>query len=199
LGKDSWVQDIAPDVCFAASGEECFNQSSYALVGIGNWKLEILNEMRYEIYIEILKYEIIRLSTVLSFIYRSSSVFFWVLSILNNNLLYTLYSIHRRLLLSKTCRQHCSKLTTTTTNGLIFCSLRVPKTIQNKTKQNTHREGKGKTHVIPETTGTVEGSASRNIQRKGGAIDGNQKKEHKQGGGGGGKGKWNEVDDGSMP
>eukprot|EP00522_Entomoneis_paludosa_P012001 CAMPEP_0172442270 /NCGR_PEP_ID=MMETSP1065-20121228/2741_1 /TAXON_ID=265537 /ORGANISM="Amphiprora paludosa, Strain CCMP125" /LENGTH=63 /DNA_ID=CAMNT_0013192071 /DNA_START=80 /DNA_END=271 /DNA_ORIENTATION=+ len=49
---------------------------------------------------------------------------------------------------------------------------------------------------IPETTGVAEGSAKRNIQRKH-TPDG--QKDKKQHGGGGGKGKWNDLDDGSMP
>ena len=57
-----------------------------------------------------------------------------------------------------------------------------------------HHKGKS---AIPETTGTSEGSAGRNIQRKNNHD--HSTKEKKQGGGGGGKGKWNELDDGSMP
>jgi len=53
--------------------------------------------------------------------------------------------------------------------------------------------GKGK-HAIPETRGTEEGSAKRNITRK----HNHDKKEKKQRGGAGGKGKWNVLDDGSM-
>eukprot|EP00532_Pseudo-nitzschia_australis_P007908 CAMPEP_0168163092 /NCGR_PEP_ID=MMETSP0139_2-20121125/182_1 /TAXON_ID=44445 /ORGANISM="Pseudo-nitzschia australis, Strain 10249 10 AB" /LENGTH=66 /DNA_ID=CAMNT_0008079945 /DNA_START=145 /DNA_END=345 /DNA_ORIENTATION=- len=53
-----------------------------------------------------------------------------------------------------------------------------------------------KTHGVPETTGTKDGSSSRNIQRKSDHLHG---KEKKQGGGGvGGKGDWNPLSDGSM-
>lgn len=56
-----------------------------------------------------------------------------------------------------------------------------------------HREQKK--NQVPETV-TEEGSARRNIIRK---HDFDPKhKEKKQGGGGGGKGKWNDLDDGSM-
>ena len=54
--------------------------------------------------------------------------------------------------------------------------------------------GKGK-HAIPETRGTEEGSAKRNITRKHDPVDRKEKKQH---GGAGGKGKWNILDDGSM-
>lgn len=57
-----------------------------------------------------------------------------------------------------------------------------------------HHKGKG---AVPETTGTSEGSASRNIQRK--TNNDPHQKDKKQGGGGGGKGKWDALDDGSMP
>ena len=57
-----------------------------------------------------------------------------------------------------------------------------------------HHKGKV---AVPESTGTAEGSASRNIQRK--HDNDPSKKEKKQGGGGGGKGKWNDLDDGSIP
>mmetsp|Transcript_7608 Transcript_7608/g.16304 ORF Transcript_7608/g.16304 Transcript_7608/m.16304 type:complete len:85 (-) Transcript_7608:159-413(-) len=74
-------------------------------------------------------------------------------------------------------------------------------------------------HKVPETKNTEEGSPSRNIARKHDHDPHKQKcptasktncpnfsryyhshrrKEKKQHGGGGGKGKWNEVDDGSM-
>jgi len=53
--------------------------------------------------------------------------------------------------------------------------------------------GKGK-HAIPETRGTKEGSAKRNITRK----HDHDRKVKKQHGGAGGKGKWNVLDDGSM-
>ena len=56
-----------------------------------------------------------------------------------------------------------------------------------------HREHKK--NQIPETK-TEEGSARRNIIRK--HDQDPNRKEKKQGGGGGGKGKWNNVDDGSM-
>ncbi|CAB9524807.1 expressed unknown protein [Seminavis robusta] len=62
------------------------------------------------------------------------------------------------------------------------------------TKQDEHHKGKA---AVPETTGTSEGSAARNIQRKHNSDPG--QKEKKQGGGGGGKGKWDVLDDGSMP
>ena len=56
-----------------------------------------------------------------------------------------------------------------------------------------HHKGKAD---VPETRGTEEGSAKRNIVRKHNGDP--HQKEKKQGGGGGGKGKWNELDDGSM-
>ncbi|KAL9179081.1 hypothetical protein ACHAXT_000123 [Thalassiosira profunda] len=49
---------------------------------------------------------------------------------------------------------------------------------------------------VPETKNTEEGSARRNITRK--HDHDPHKKEKKQHGGGGGKGKWNDIDDGSM-
>jgi len=49
---------------------------------------------------------------------------------------------------------------------------------------------------VPETKGTEEGSAKRNITRK--HDHDPHRKEKKQGGGGGGKGKWNPTDDGSF-
>ena len=49
---------------------------------------------------------------------------------------------------------------------------------------------------VPETKGTEEGSAKRNITRK--HDHDPHRKEKKQHGGGGGKGKWNDLDDGSM-
>lgn len=49
---------------------------------------------------------------------------------------------------------------------------------------------------MPETKGTEEGSAKRNITRK--HDHDPHRKEKKQHGGGGGKGKWNDLDDGSM-
>eukprot|EP00957_Ditylum_brightwellii_P041430 3137118-Ditylum_brightwellii.AAC.1 len=49
---------------------------------------------------------------------------------------------------------------------------------------------------LPETKNTEEGSARRNITRKHDPDP--HKKEKKQHGGGGGKGKWNELDDGSL-
>eukprot|EP00543_Licmophora_paradoxa_P002343 CAMPEP_0202450620 /NCGR_PEP_ID=MMETSP1360-20130828/9209_1 /ASSEMBLY_ACC=CAM_ASM_000848 /TAXON_ID=515479 /ORGANISM="Licmophora paradoxa, Strain CCMP2313" /LENGTH=55 /DNA_ID=CAMNT_0049068959 /DNA_START=73 /DNA_END=240 /DNA_ORIENTATION=- len=49
---------------------------------------------------------------------------------------------------------------------------------------------------IPETRGTEMGSTKRNIVRKH-DHEPNQK-EKKQHGGGGGKGKWDELDDGSL-
>jgi hypothetical protein len=55
--------------------------------------------------------------------------------------------------------------------------------------------GKGK-DPIPETKVGEEGSAKRNIVRKN--NPGNDNKEKKQHGGGGGKGKWNDLDDGTM-
>lgn len=49
---------------------------------------------------------------------------------------------------------------------------------------------------VPETSKTEEGSARRNIARRH-DFDPNRK-EKKQHGGGGGKGKWNDIDDGTM-
>ena len=49
---------------------------------------------------------------------------------------------------------------------------------------------------IPETTGVTEGSSKRNIVRK--HDHDPNRKEKKQHGGGGGKGKWNDLNDGSM-
>eukprot|EP00565_Helicotheca_tamesis_P002405 CAMPEP_0185740936 /NCGR_PEP_ID=MMETSP1171-20130828/38688_1 /TAXON_ID=374046 /ORGANISM="Helicotheca tamensis, Strain CCMP826" /LENGTH=63 /DNA_ID=CAMNT_0028412867 /DNA_START=641 /DNA_END=832 /DNA_ORIENTATION=- len=49
---------------------------------------------------------------------------------------------------------------------------------------------------VPETQKIEEGSARRNITRK--HDHDPHKKEKKQHGGGGGKGKWNDLDDGSM-
>eukprot|EP00566_Odontella_aurita_P029873 CAMPEP_0113595626 /NCGR_PEP_ID=MMETSP0015_2-20120614/39846_1 /TAXON_ID=2838 /ORGANISM="Odontella" /LENGTH=65 /DNA_ID=CAMNT_0000502973 /DNA_START=447 /DNA_END=644 /DNA_ORIENTATION=- /assembly_acc=CAM_ASM_000160 len=63
----------------------------------------------------------------------------------------------------------------------------------------THPEkahGHGKKDGVPETQGTAEGSARRNIARK--HDHDPNRKEKKQHGGGGGKGKWNDVDDGTM-
>eukprot|EP00529_Nitzschia_sp_RCC80_P038277 CAMPEP_0113481366 /NCGR_PEP_ID=MMETSP0014_2-20120614/22371_1 /TAXON_ID=2857 /ORGANISM="Nitzschia sp." /LENGTH=66 /DNA_ID=CAMNT_0000374859 /DNA_START=89 /DNA_END=289 /DNA_ORIENTATION=- /assembly_acc=CAM_ASM_000159 len=54
-----------------------------------------------------------------------------------------------------------------------------------------------KHNVLPETRNIKEGEPSRNIQRKNDHHFNNQK-DKKQGGGGGGKGKWNELNDGSM-
>jgi hypothetical protein len=60
-----------------------------------------------------------------------------------------------------------------------------------------HREKHHKGNsAIPDTKVGEEGSAKRNIQRKG-DLDPHQK-EKKNHGGGGGKGKWNELEDGSM-
>ena len=52
-----------------------------------------------------------------------------------------------------------------------------------------------KKNQIPETK-TEEGSSRRNIMRKHDYDP--LRKEKKQGGGAGGKGKWNDLDDGSM-
>eukprot|EP00429_Kryptoperidinium_foliaceum_P103617 CAMPEP_0176255212 /NCGR_PEP_ID=MMETSP0121_2-20121125/36925_1 /TAXON_ID=160619 /ORGANISM="Kryptoperidinium foliaceum, Strain CCMP 1326" /LENGTH=64 /DNA_ID=CAMNT_0017595033 /DNA_START=60 /DNA_END=254 /DNA_ORIENTATION=+ len=60
-------------------------------------------------------------------------------------------------------------------------------------KEEEHHKGRS---VIPETR-TEEGSAKRNIARK--HDHDPSRKEKKQHGGAGGKGKWTEVDDGSMP
>eukprot|EP00527_Entomoneis_sp_CCMP2396_P009607 CAMPEP_0198136588 /NCGR_PEP_ID=MMETSP1443-20131203/227_1 /TAXON_ID=186043 /ORGANISM="Entomoneis sp., Strain CCMP2396" /LENGTH=63 /DNA_ID=CAMNT_0043797835 /DNA_START=89 /DNA_END=280 /DNA_ORIENTATION=- len=57
--------------------------------------------------------------------------------------------------------------------------------------EDSHRN-----NAVPETQGTEEGSAKRNIQRK---HNPNEAKDKKQGGGAGGKGKWNDMEDGSMP
>lgn len=51
--------------------------------------------------------------------------------------------------------------------------------------------------MIPDSKGTEEGSAKRNIIRKNNHLD-PKAKEKKQGGGGGGKGKWDPTDDGSL-
>mmetsp|Transcript_16491 Transcript_16491/g.27363 ORF Transcript_16491/g.27363 Transcript_16491/m.27363 type:complete len:81 (+) Transcript_16491:70-312(+) len=59
-------------------------------------------------------------------------------------------------------------------------------------KQDEHGKGGG---GVPETRGVTEGSAKRIINRKNNPYD---KKDKKNNGGGGGKGKWNDVDDGSM-
>eukprot|EP00561_Arcocellulus_cornucervis_P001801 CAMPEP_0185818764 /NCGR_PEP_ID=MMETSP1322-20130828/21158_1 /TAXON_ID=265543 /ORGANISM="Minutocellus polymorphus, Strain RCC2270" /LENGTH=62 /DNA_ID=CAMNT_0028515907 /DNA_START=60 /DNA_END=248 /DNA_ORIENTATION=- len=50
--------------------------------------------------------------------------------------------------------------------------------------------------TVPETKGTEEGSAKRNITRK--HDHDPNRKEKKQHGGGGGKGKWNDLEDGTM-
>ena len=60
-------------------------------------------------------------------------------------------------------------------------------------REDTHKKNEGG----PETKGVEEGSAKRNIVRKHHAEPG--AKEKKNHGGAGGKGKWNEMDDGSMP
>jgi hypothetical protein len=59
---------------------------------------------------------------------------------------------------------------------------------------------KGKT-AVPDTKVGEEGTAKRNIQRKGdgGVAGGAASKDKKQHGGSGGKGKWNDLDDGTMP
>lgn len=49
---------------------------------------------------------------------------------------------------------------------------------------------------VPQTKTVEEGSARRNITRK--HDNDPNKKEKKQHGGAGGKGKWDELDDGSM-
>eukprot|EP00540_Astrosyne_radiata_P016678 CAMPEP_0116843536 /NCGR_PEP_ID=MMETSP0418-20121206/12144_1 /TAXON_ID=1158023 /ORGANISM="Astrosyne radiata, Strain 13vi08-1A" /LENGTH=53 /DNA_ID=CAMNT_0004474303 /DNA_START=435 /DNA_END=596 /DNA_ORIENTATION=+ len=49
---------------------------------------------------------------------------------------------------------------------------------------------------MPETQKIEEGSARRNIVRR--QDHDPNRKEKKQHGGGGGKGKWNDLDDGSM-
>eukprot|EP00581_Thalassiosira_minuscula_P006635 CAMPEP_0183704322 /NCGR_PEP_ID=MMETSP0737-20130205/1683_1 /TAXON_ID=385413 /ORGANISM="Thalassiosira miniscula, Strain CCMP1093" /LENGTH=61 /DNA_ID=CAMNT_0025931161 /DNA_START=149 /DNA_END=334 /DNA_ORIENTATION=+ len=58
-----------------------------------------------------------------------------------------------------------------------------------KSESNKHNK-------VPETKNIEEGSARRNITRK--HDHDPHKKEKKQGGGGGGKGKWNNLDDGSL-
>ena len=69
---------------------------------------------------------------------------------------------------------------------------------------NREEHHKGKT-AVPDTKVGEEGTAKRNIQRKGaGVADGAgagaaSSKDKKQHGGGGGKGKWNDLDDGTMP
>ena len=55
---------------------------------------------------------------------------------------------------------------------------------------------KGKT-AVPETKIGEEGSAKRNIQRK--HDHESNRKDKPQHGGAGGKGKWNNVDDGTVP
>lgn len=65
--------------------------------------------------------------------------------------------------------------------------------ISSSTRREEHHKGK----LVPETTGVEEGSAKRNIQRKH-SHDPHQK-DKKMGGGAGGKGKWDPLDDGSMP
>lgn len=66
--------------------------------------------------------------------------------------------------------------------------------------RDDHHKGKVS---VPDTKVGEEGTAKRNIQRKNNPtiIDGaGAVKEHKkQHGGGGGKGKWNDLDDGTMP
>jgi len=64
--------------------------------------------------------------------------------------------------------------------------------------QTTNREEhhKGKTPV-PDTKTGDEGSAKRNIQRK--HDHDPNRKEKKNHGGAGGKGKWNDLDDGTVP
>jgi len=52
-----------------------------------------------------------------------------------------------------------------------------------------------KHNQVPETK-TEEGSSKRNIMRRHDFDP--TRKEKKQGGGGGGKGKWNDLDDGSL-
>eukprot|EP00549_Striatella_unipunctata_P013673 CAMPEP_0118717634 /NCGR_PEP_ID=MMETSP0800-20121206/28282_1 /TAXON_ID=210618 ORGANISM="Striatella unipunctata, Strain CCMP2910" /NCGR_SAMPLE_ID=MMETSP0800 /ASSEMBLY_ACC=CAM_ASM_000638 /LENGTH=67 /DNA_ID=CAMNT_0006624421 /DNA_START=242 /DNA_END=448 /DNA_ORIENTATION=- len=52
------------------------------------------------------------------------------------------------------------------------------------------------TNKVPETKKVEEGSARRNIARRHDFDP--SKKEKKQHGGGGGKGKWNDLDDGSL-
>ncbi|GKY97117.1 hypothetical protein MPSEU_000670100 [Mayamaea pseudoterrestris] len=59
-------------------------------------------------------------------------------------------------------------------------------------KQEEFHKGKS---PVPETTGIEEGSPKRNIQRK---SDHDPNKDKKQHGGAGGKGKWNELDDGTL-
>ena len=59
----------------------------------------------------------------------------------------------------------------------------------------THPTKEQKKNQIPETR-TEEGSSRRNIMRK--HDHDPSRKEKKQGGGGGGKGKWNDIDDGSL-
>jgi hypothetical protein len=64
-------------------------------------------------------------------------------------------------------------------------------------KHRNVNEKEHKHNVLPETRNLKEGEPTRNIQRK---NDHNfsGEKEKKQHGGAGGKGKWNELDDGSM-
>ena len=58
-----------------------------------------------------------------------------------------------------------------------------------------HRDTKN-AKAIPETKGVEEGSSKRNIVRK--HDHDPSRKEKKQHGGGGGKGKWDDLDDGTM-
>ena len=61
-------------------------------------------------------------------------------------------------------------------------------------RREEHHKGKS---TIPETKTGEEGSSKRNIQRKNDHEP--HRKNKPQHGGGGGKGKWNDLDDGSMP
>eukprot|EP00586_Coscinodiscus_wailesii_P016866 CAMPEP_0172509212 /NCGR_PEP_ID=MMETSP1066-20121228/218374_1 /TAXON_ID=671091 /ORGANISM="Coscinodiscus wailesii, Strain CCMP2513" /LENGTH=62 /DNA_ID=CAMNT_0013287587 /DNA_START=158 /DNA_END=346 /DNA_ORIENTATION=+ len=58
------------------------------------------------------------------------------------------------------------------------------------------KPGTDKKQAPPETAVKEEGSSRRNIVRK--HDHDPNRKEKKQHGGGGGKGKWNDLDDGSM-
>ncbi|CAJ1961181.1 unnamed protein product [Cylindrotheca closterium] len=60
-------------------------------------------------------------------------------------------------------------------------------------KEEGYAKGK---HGVPETKGTEVGSTKKNITRKNDHDP--SRKEKKQHGGGGGKGKWDDLDDGSM-
>jgi hypothetical protein len=72
---------------------------------------------------------------------------------------------------------------------------RLPPSLPVQTRRDDQPNPKGK--KVPETKVGGEGSSKRNIQRK---HDHDPNRRSKpQHGGGGGKGKWNDIDDGSIP